>query len=296
MSKVEMSIVVPVYNSTKYLDRCINSVLSQTLREVELILVDDGSTDNSGDLCDSWALADDRVRVIHQHNRGVSAARNRGLVESVGDYIMFLDSDDALSVNTCAQVLEYAETNAADCVIFGFLQETGTVWAPEFERVYPNLDAFKADFVAWLNTELLSSSVNKLYRRECIVTMFPEDMSFGEDLVFSLNYIKQCRRICFVPWPLYLHNNVNECSLTHTPSSDKLTDIERWQYAVVQFGGQDAVSANLYDKYFKDIMLCLRRFYASNQLDDKDKKSFLHLWYQQSYLKSQKPSSCVGMV
>ena len=259
-------------------------------------MVDDGSTDDSGDLCDSWASADARVKVIHQNNRGVSASRNKGIAESEGEYIMFLDSDDALSVNTCAQVIAYAEVNAADCVIFGFLQETGTVWAPEFEMQYHSLDDFKKEFVAWLSTELLSSSVNKLYRREHIMTMFPEDMSFGEDLVFSLNYIKHCDRICFVPWPLYLHNNINECSLTHTLRPEKLIDIERWQNVVVQFAGRDVVSTNLYDKYFKDVMLYLRRFYASRQLDDRDKKSFLRNWYRRSFLKSQKPSSFLGLI
>ena len=296
MLDILVSIIVPVYNSAGFLDKCINSLVSQTYHNLEIILVNDGSVDNSGEICDKWSLCDERIKVIHQSNLGVAAARNRGISSSSGDYLMFLDSDDSLSLDACARVVEFAESHAADCIVFGFLQESGNVWAPESEYLYENMEAFKKDFVFWLNSELLSSSVNKLYKREHIKSFFPERMSFGEDLVFSLNYIKHCERICFVPWPLYLHNNLNEGSLTHTMRNEQIFDIEQWQTEILRFIGNGPVFRNVYDKYLKDVIFWIKRFYGSFGLTKSEKRSFLRQWYNDSHLKGLTQTSQLEMV
>lgn len=95
----EISIIVPVYNAEKYLDRCVESILGQTFSDFELILVDDGSPDNSGKLCDKWAKKDHRIKVVHQANKGAGAARNAGLRIAEGRYIGFVDSDNWIEVN-----------------------------------------------------------------------------------------------------------------------------------------------------------------------------------------------------
>ena len=100
----KISVVVPVYNVEKYLSVCINSVLSQTFTDFELILVDDGSTDKGGDICDEYEKKDNRIRVIHQKNQGVSAARNAGIDLSIGEYLIFIDSDDTIDKN-CLSIL-----------------------------------------------------------------------------------------------------------------------------------------------------------------------------------------------
>ena len=94
---VNLSIIVPVYNAERTLERCVSSILAQVYTDFELILINDGSTDRSGPLCDQLAASDARIRVIHQANSGASAARNRGLQEARGQYLMFCDSDDAVS-------------------------------------------------------------------------------------------------------------------------------------------------------------------------------------------------------
>lgn len=94
-----ISIIVPVYNVEKYLDRCIQSIVEQTYRNLEIILVDDGSTDGSEKICDSWAVKDNRIRVIHQNNMGGGAARNAALDVAKGDFIAFVDSDDYISAD-----------------------------------------------------------------------------------------------------------------------------------------------------------------------------------------------------
>ena len=116
--KPKISVVIPVYNVEQFLRECVDSVLEQTVSDFEIILVDDGATDSSGAICDEYGAKDQRVRVIHQANGGLSAARNRGLDAANGEYIYFLDSDDYLAPNTLEALLECAEQAAADVVFF----------------------------------------------------------------------------------------------------------------------------------------------------------------------------------
>ena len=102
----KISIIVPVYNLEKYLPRCLNSVCNQTYKNLEIILVDDGSTDKSSDICDNWAKKDSRIIVIHKKNGGVSSARNAGIKKATGEYIHFVDGDDWLELNCYEKIVE----------------------------------------------------------------------------------------------------------------------------------------------------------------------------------------------
>ena len=112
-----VSVIVPVYNSEKYLNRCVDSILNQTYRSIELILVDDGSPDNSGRICDEYAEKDSRVRVIHKANAGVSAARNSGLEVASGDYATFVDSDDYIEPDMYSDMMEKVNQYNCDVVM-----------------------------------------------------------------------------------------------------------------------------------------------------------------------------------
>lgn len=280
-----ISIIIPVYNSTRFLDRCIESVVSQTYRDIEILLVDDGSTDNSGEICDIWEKIDTRINVIHQVNSGVSAARNHGLKLAKGEYVMFVDSDDALREDTCCLLDSYQKDNDADCIVFGALQDSASVWAPMNEKKYDSFNLFLHDFSSLIDTELLSPVWNKFYKKDYIKQAFQESVSFGEDLIFCLGYLKQCKRICFVPWLCYLHNNLNEHSITHTFKLEQINDIEQWQTSILDFGENNVYSEGLFRKYVKDVMLWLKRFYASNQYKRRFKKVFIKQWYENSYLR-----------
>ena len=104
-----ISVIIPVYNSEKFLNRCVDSVLKQSYKELDIILIDDGSSDKSGEMCDQYAQMDKRVRVIHQKNRGVSAARNSGLDVAIGDYCTFVDSDDYIESEMYQSMIDIAE-------------------------------------------------------------------------------------------------------------------------------------------------------------------------------------------
>lgn len=119
-----ISVVVPVYNTLKFLHECLESIQNQTLQQLEVILVDDGSTDKSGDICDEYSQKDSRFLVIHQKNRGLSAARNVAIEKACGKYILFVDSDDHIMPNLCEITYQYAEINQADLIRFFYQEDT----------------------------------------------------------------------------------------------------------------------------------------------------------------------------
>ena len=119
-----VSIIVPVYNTEKYLERCIVSLRQQTLNSIEIILIDDGSSDNSGNICDDYASKDDRIKVIHKRNEGQGLARNSGLELSEGKYVLFVDSDDYIETDTCEKLVSIIELENADLCSFGYRIET----------------------------------------------------------------------------------------------------------------------------------------------------------------------------
>ena len=116
----KVSIIVPVYNVEKYLDKCIESIVNQTYRNIEIILVDDGSPDKCPEICNEWAKKDDRIKVIHKENGGLSSARNAALEIAQGDYITFVDSDDWIENDMIQSMLTCAAKNDADIVCCGF--------------------------------------------------------------------------------------------------------------------------------------------------------------------------------
>lgn len=119
MKQPLISIIVPIYNVEQYLRRCVDSIINQTYQNIEIILVDDGSPDNCGKICDEYAKQDQRVKVIHKPNGGLSDARNVGIENSQGDYLMFIDSDDWIELNSCDYLLDLSHKNNSDIVIFG---------------------------------------------------------------------------------------------------------------------------------------------------------------------------------
>ena len=174
----KLSVIVPVYNASSWLRRCVDSVLEQPFRDFELILVDDGSRDSSGTICDEFAARDGRVQVIHQVNTGVSAARNVGIKSAQGEYLQFVDSDDWLEENYSGALLAAAEQSGADVVIAGFrtVQEMSysSKKPPEYEirQARELTEAFDPFYFSML----LNSPCNKVYRRELVQVGFPEDV------------------------------------------------------------------------------------------------------------------------
>ena len=214
-----VSIIVPIYNAEKYLDSCIQSVLRQTYTNWELILINHGSTDKSGRIAEEYGFADERITVFHQKNLGVSLARNQGIDEATGNYVVFLDADDELIEDCLAKTVNIAEETNAD-VVAG--------------RSCENQELFQ-DRIIWTGAEALENSLKdhlftysacaKLIRREFIgKTRFTPDIRINEDSYFVFQLL--CKQNVFV-----LTNDViyfyraNSESSSRTVFSEKYFDI-----------------------------------------------------------------------
>ena len=204
-----ISIIIPIYNVEQVLKRCIDSVINQTYKNLEIILVDDGSTDNSGKICDEYVLKDKRIKVIHKENGGVSSARNAGLDVVTGEYIGFVDSDDYIERDMYEFLFNLIEKNdIASCNIF---YDKNVYYKGKTTKSFIGMDAFKA----CLNNKNMFVSVwNKLYRNNIIANIRFLLISMSEDLfflytIFSNNnsmivsnvpkyhYVSDTRVICF---------------------------------------------------------------------------------------------------
>ncbi len=209
MSRV--SIVVPVYNVERYLSQCIESLLSQTIKDFEILLIDDGSQDNSGLICDEYAKKDSRVRVCHKRNGGVSAARNTGIDMATGQYIMFCDSDDYADVKWCEELLKHIEENPnswcfCGCNVVdanGEMLQHNCVFQESTYMTMPisnYWDTYKTNYSALLWIRIFETSIIKEHGLR-----FDEKMSLSEDVLFNLEYGAYCDKFAVVNLPLYNH-------------------------------------------------------------------------------------------
>ena len=189
---VKISIVIPIYNAEDHLQRCVDSVLNQTEKNIEIILVDDGSKDNSIEICKNYLNQDKRVQLIHQENSGVSAARNRGIEQACGEYIGFIDSDDWIEPNMYECLLREANQASADIVIC------------DARTVYED-GKIQADTITQL-------SGNQILKQKTI--LFPLGVKFSEDRIFNLYAFGQANKICYIKKAFY-NRYMNEKSTVH---------------------------------------------------------------------------------
>ena len=276
-----ISIVIPVFNAEKTLSQCVDSVLRQSYTDWELILVDDGSKDSSWKLCKGFEKNDKRVKAFHKENGGPASARNVGLKNAKGEYILFVDSDDAIAQDSLRKLVLALEKHNADCIVFGIKQLSGLTWAPAESRFHCSQADFKDQFYQYLNQELLSPVVNKLFKKSLIRSGFPEDMDYGEDLVFSLQYLRNCSSVEFIPDLLYLHNNINTASLTHTVKLGRLPQIEKIGNLTADIGGTKDNKTE-YQKYFNDVKRYIMQLLLFRGICNSLKKEEIRSWINNS--------------
>lgn len=279
-----ISIIIPIYNAEKYIKRCVLSVINQSYDKLEILLVNDGSTDNSLHICEAFAVNDNRIKVISQNNGGVSKARNTGLRLAKGEYVMFLDSDDYMLPDMCKTMLDVLHSKQADCVICGIQEPEGGLWCPQRNIDYSTLEDFKKDFIYQLNTELLSPCWNKIFKKQLITHLFNEEISFGEDLIFDLEYLNNCTRLSFITAPLVYHEKQVAGSLVTKTGLQRLMDIEKIHQAIMQFAGEENISQDLHKKYIRDLTVYSRFLLLDKRITFSDKKKILKKWIQGAYL------------
>ena len=215
----KVSVIVPVYKAEKYLRKCVDSILAQTFRDFEVILVDDGSPDGSGAICDEYAKKDPRVRVFHKENGGVSSARQCGLDHARGEYTIHADPDDWVEPNMLEELYTKAKADDADMVICDFYVNDSR--GQRYVRQRPSaLD--HETVLRELFQQLHGSCWNKLVRRACYDSynvVFPTKISFCEDLYVNSAILKYPIKVTYIPKAFYHYEqqvNVNSLSQKYT--------------------------------------------------------------------------------
>lgn len=238
MENEKISIIVPVYKVEDYLERCVKSLTEQTYKNLEIILVDDGSPDNCGVLCDNLAAEDDRIKVIHKENGGVSAARNTGIEAATGDYITFVDSDDWVDLDMFSYLYKNAKETDADVSICGIYvnyddgRQTPAESGPENLRVFDGKAALKETVSNFANMSVYNKIISSKIAKDIY---FDSSLIIGEDLEYNYRLIKAASKVVVsdVSKYHYFHrigsasDNLNENNMCcGTRVFEKLIDME----------------------------------------------------------------------
>lgn len=214
-----VSIVVPVYNVKDYLGKCLESLMGQSYERIEIIVVDDGSTDGSGEICDEFARDDERVKVFHKRNGGLSSARNYGIKKAKGDYICLVDSDDLVNKDFVARMVEAAEQEDADVAVCGYNDAV-----PE-RRVVSGEEATVRLLTMQENMEIIAW--NKMYRLNLFDDVsYPEGENY-EDTLTTYKLLSKAGRAAYVPESLYVYRERVGSIMKEGKKEEKLTARER---------------------------------------------------------------------
>lgn len=234
MKTPKVSIIVPVYNVERYLDRCIQSLVNQSLKDIEIILVDDGSPDNCPKMCDEYAQKDNRIKVIHKQNAGLGYARNSGLDVAIGEYVAFVDSDDYVDTAMYETLYERSNITNADATFCGFKTEmTKDVWRESREVTKDELwecnsvKEFMYNMIASgkgvRQERLYQMSVwHAIYKREIIVKndiLFPSERDVvSEDIPFQVDFLKKANKILYLNKHFYYYcYNIDSLTFNFKP-------------------------------------------------------------------------------
>lgn len=262
----KISVIVPVYNAKKYLDSCIESILGQTYKNIQLILIDDGSTDGSSEICDDFAQRDSRVTVFHQKNAGVSCARNSGIEYAKGEYITFVDADDELEQDALERAICFIKSQNADVVIYGWeiiekdSDEKKNIIEPEM--IYDNCED-----VLYKVLENYSSCGggypwNKLWKVSSVTEKkkefpkFKENLFFFEDLEWTVRMLSKTRRIAVCPYALYRYY-IHDNSLTRNTNNEEKKGISYHQSIeciIEELGDYSKLQNWFKNKYYPEVI------------------------------------------
>lgn len=294
----KISVIVPVYKVEEYLHRCIDSTLSQSFTDFELILVDDGSPDNCGKICDEYATKDNRIRVFHKPNGGVSSARNLGLDNAQGEWIAFIDSDDYIDVNYLAELVSYSQKYETDYVVTlntikEYTKENSLIIYPDDYGQLFSCYNFHNNGHPW----------GKLYKTEIIKNThlrFNTCIHLGEDAMFALQYLIKTKNLILIHSDKYFYETLRPESLTK-----KLNSYDSESIGMEEFNRIVVLIKNKFniDELAIRELECSQMYYTERTLsalmkfpNQKDRLRILSGWDLALYYKHKKPSTWKEMV
>jgi len=280
MSNDLVSIIVPVYNAEKFLNRCIESILRQSYKNIEVILINDGSTDKSGEICDYYSSKDKRVKVIHQKNSGPSVARNKGIDIAKGKYIQFVDSDDYIEYNM-TELLVNEMKNNVDLVLCGYRKiykdSKGKLIIKNnnaYKKTNISKDEFLDIFGKLFKNYYISYIWNKLYVTDIIKKnniYFDSKIGWGEDFIFNFSYLNYCNKFSIIDDLLYNYIQYNYNSITSNFNEESYNN-QNYMYDIVRnflkinnaYYGNNKMSVEI--RYVNRIIACLEHFFIQSPI------------------------------
>jgi len=272
--KDKISVIVPIYNVEKYLNKCIESIINQTYSELEILLMDDGATDNSGKICDKYAEIDNRIKVIHKVNEGVSRTKNLGMEISTGKYIAFVDGDDSIEPDYFELLYNNIISKSADISILSYnvVREDGShIEGAVAENnlkdsevvVYEGEDIIKE----LLKQKTIKNFVCKLYKRE-VLTDFPVDINY-EDIVFSFEVMNMAKKVVYMNARKYNYLK-RRGSITAIVSEKNLNDFANAiynRYEVVNEQHPNLLKYNMYAFLESTVALSIKNVISGRQYE-----------------------------
>jgi len=273
-----ISIIVPVFNTEDYLSECIDSILQQTYANLEIIIINDGSTDSSSKLIKAYKRKDKRVTLIDKKNGGVSSARNDGLTKANGEYIVFIDSDDYLKDVKALEKLENVMQRNIDVAICGVFCEDGRSSFSYNEKEYKNKNEFDELLYQLIKSERLNPPFGRIYRKKIIDKYnirFDSNIKIGEDLLFNIQYFKHCHSAYYINDLLYFYRTSNAGSATKKYMKNKYKELMHVNDQLTKWVSS-VNNPRLSDisKYIrmKNILSCLRDInHPSSELSEAEK-------------------------
>lgn len=306
-----ISVVIPIYNVEKYLKDCVDSIINQTYKELEIILVDDGSPDNCGEICDEYAKLDKRIKVIHKKNGGLSDARNKGMSIATGKYIVFIDSDDIASLDMITRMYEKIKNDNSDicvCNVYRITENKKSLQSSVEEDELVDLGKYGVnDYIVnyMLNNDKHRYCAwNRMYRRDLIAAnnliFEPNKEIHSEDLLFNLYCLMYAKKISFVGKPLYEHY-IREGTISTSPKphiTDKLTNLAKRYYENALSNNKWSEVENSFPYVFLDLFFMsaynevkhnnvsfteFKQIISSNVKEDIFRNSFSQLVFSSRY-------------
>ena len=272
-----ISIVLPIYNVEDYLDRCMESVVNQTYRNLEIIMVDDGATDSCPGKCDEWARRDNRIKVIHKQNAGLGMARNTGLDHASGEYVLFVDSDDYIDLDLCEKALSKISETKADICFFGSKRDVNGLISGSNISIMKDcysgnelIDDFLINTIAQAETESGAPRIEMaawgiLYSAELIrkanLRFYSERDYLNEDLFFRINLVRQISKAVVLHEDLYYYC-FNGKSLTMRYRQDRFEASKRMYHKIVEETGfcqTDEMKKRCCRAFMNNLLVCIRQ-------------------------------------
>lgn len=292
MKTIELSIVVPVYNVMKYLPQCIDTLLHQDLVEYEIILVDDGSTDGSQIICDKYAEDVPNIKVIHQSNQGLAGARNQGIKEAKGKYILFVDSDDFIHEHILKKLLEYTQLQCSDVCFLNAYKYYENGKMVNLDQI---LDANKIEnkekievleYLASLK-KFPGSACTKMVKRQLIEEheIYFENGHFSEDLLWTIKLFCSADKFCCFNMPYYYYRQNRTGSITNQISTIKYEDVFYFITEAIRYMKDkqvtDEVRASINSFMAYELEIQIMNF---AKVPVKDKNQYINQIYELFYL------------